>query len=274
LAKSPRPSPLKGRGKNEIRRTQVYEKWSLYLFSTLFSTIKGAAVFPFSFGKKTDAGKEYSIPDIPLFSGLSPSEVRFIEKRIRLVEYKKGEVVYEQGNNPDGFYVICSGRFRVFIRSGLGQERTVTYLYRGDYFGEISILTGKPHSVSVEAINDSLVLKLNNEDFVELLRNVPSLALHLSRSLGLRLRDESKEQTGEAKIVSIYNLREGVGQTTFTVNLALSLQRELKKPVLYLDMNTDAKARTDLLGPKDDIKVLHLGELDTTKYAEIGFSLT
>ncbi len=225
-------------------------------------------MFPFPFNKKLDINKEYSLTEIPLFTNLSPSDLKFVEKRIRLVEYKKNEIVYSQGAEPDAFYVICSGRFRVFIRSG-STERTVTYLYRGDYFGEISILTGKPHSVTVEAINDSLVLKLSKNHFNELLKSVPSMALHLSRSLGLRLRDESKEETGQAKIVAIYNLKEGVGQTTFVENLALSIQREIKKPVLYIDMNTDGKAGRDLLGPEKKYEVLHIGEMDISRDSEI-----
>jgi NTE family protein len=225
-------------------------------------------MFPFPFGKKLEAQREYSLSEIPLFASLSSSEVKIIEKKIRLVEYKKNEVVYKQGGEPDAFYVICAGRFRVFIRSGMGVERTVTYLYRGDYFGEISILTGKTHSVTVQAINDALVLKLAKNDFNELLKIVPSLALHLSRSLGLRLRDESKEQTGEAKIVSFYNLKEKQGQTTFAVHLAASLSQEVKKTVLFLDMNAESGAAQALFGGGRESPVLSLSDVDVTKDAE------
>ncbi len=226
-------------------------------------------MFPFSFGKKLDIGKEFSLGEIPLFAALSGSEIKFIEKKIRLVEFKKSELVYKQGNDPDAFYVICSGRFRVFIQSGPEDERTVTYLYRGDYFGEISILTGKPHSVTVEAINDSLVLRIEKSDFEDLLKNIPSLALHLSRSLGLRLRDESKEQTGEAKIVSVYSVKEGVGKTTFLMNLALGLQQELKKPILYVDMTSQVHANAYFMGKEAEPRILHLGEADVSKDSEI-----
>lgn len=225
-------------------------------------------MFPFSFGKKLDLGKEFSLGEIPLFSSLSGSEIKFIEKKVRLVEYKKNELVYKQGNDPDAFYVICSGRFRVFIQEGAETERTVTYLYRGDYFGEISILTEKPHSVTVEAINDSLVLRLEKNDFEELLKNIPSLAIHLSRSLGLRLRDEAKEQTGEAKIVSVYSVKEGVGKTTFLLNLSLSLQQELKKPILYVDMNPACPAFAHWVGSGTP-SVLHLDETDVSRDSEI-----
>lgn len=225
-------------------------------------------MFPFSFGKKLEISKEYSIGEIPLFAKLTASELRFVEKKVKLVEYKKNEVVYQQGSEPDAFYVICSGRFRVFIRAPGGTDRTVTYLYRGDYFGEISILTGHPHSVTVDAINDSLVLKLDKDDFNELLKNVPSLAIHLSRSLGMRLRDESKEQVGSAKIVSVYNLREGVGQTTFASYMVRILRRELKKPILYVDMNRDGKA-AEMLGFAGECRVLHLGQVDVGREADI-----
>jgi NTE family protein len=226
-------------------------------------------VFQF-FGKKAAGGSEYGLEEIPLLAALSPAEVRFVEKRIRLVDYKKNDIVYKQGDEADAFYVVRSGRLRVFTRASDGYEKTVSYLYRGDYFGEISILTGSPHSVTVEALNDSLVLRLDKKDFSELLKNAPALALHLSRSLSLKLRDSSEgERRGGAKIVSIYNLRHGVGQTTFAVNFAVSLREESRRAVLYIDMTPPGKGVKDLLGPSGTAQVLDLGATEVSREGEV-----
>ena len=59
---------------------------------------------------------------LDLFSSLSASALRAIEDRARLVEFKKGDLVYQQGDQPDAFYVILSGRFRVFLRQQADEE--------------------------------------------------------------------------------------------------------------------------------------------------------
>src|SRR3989338_2477889 len=74
----------------------------------------------------------------PLFSGLSTWELRSISQLMRLVEYRKDELVYREGGEPESFYVIVSGRFEAFVTSG-EKKKVLAYLRRGDYFGEMSL---------------------------------------------------------------------------------------------------------------------------------------
>lgn len=196
-------------------------------------------LFPFS--KKIDLSKEYSLQNIPLFSTLSGMEIKTIEKGVRLVECKKGDMIYEQGQEGEAFYIIISGRFRVLQRSRSGALKVIAHYHRGDYFGEISILTEKPHSVSIQAINDALIFKIDKKDFLKLISEIPSLSLHLSRSLGMRLkqRDEAEKILG-SKIVSIFSVSQGVGKTTFLVNLAASLHHHARKKVILVDLSERA----------------------------------
>jgi len=191
-----------------------------------------------SFGKKTDLSKEYSLQNIPLFAALSSVEIKVLEKYVRLVECKKGDIIYEQGSEGDAFYVIISGRFRVMQRSRSGETRLIAFYHRGDYFGEISLLTEKPHSVTIQAANDALIFKIEKKDFLKMLSEMPSLSLHLSRSLGMRLkqRDEADRVAG-SKIVSVFSQVPGIGKTTFVINLATSLFHYAKKKVVVIALS-------------------------------------
>ncbi len=195
-----------------------------------------------SFGRKSDFSKEYSLQNIPLFSGLSAIEIKTLEKYVRLMECKRGDIIYEQGSEPDAFYVIISGRFRVIQKTKSGETRVVAYYHRGDYFGEISLLTEKPHSVSVQAVNDALLFKIDKKDFMKILSEMPSLSFHLSRSLGMRLkqRDEADKIAG-SKIVTVFGLSRGIGKTTFVVNLASSLVHHAFKKVVVLELSDRAQ---------------------------------
>src|SRR3989304_3330403 len=124
------------------------------------------ALFPF----QRKPSEEDDLAAIPLFAELGPHELKIVRKVLILLEFKKGDFIYRQGDAPEAFYILHSGRLRAFLQTREGHEKTVAYFYRGDYFGEVSILTDKPHSVSVEARNDALIYKIDKEDFKQLLK--------------------------------------------------------------------------------------------------------
>lgn len=174
---------------------------------------------------------------LPFFARCTDRQLLLIAERTRLLEYKKGEVIYRQGSPADAFYIVVSGRLRVVVRDA-DFEKTVAFLHNDDVFGEISLLTGENHSADIHAINDTLVLQLQKADFDEVINRVPPLVLHLSRILSKRLR--TKELTGEfgeATIAAIYSAIPGVGCTVFAVALAATLVRETGRRTVLVDLS-------------------------------------
>lgn len=185
---------------------------------------------------------------ISLFASCAVEELQLIAERSRLVEYKKGEAVYHEGERADAFYVVASGRLQIFTDVD-GRKELYTVLHNGDTFGEISLLTGESHSATVEALNDTLVLRLAKDDFEELINRIPSLVLHLSRLLSKRLRTKNHPtKTGEATVVAIYSGTKGVGRTLFSVALAAALKRETNREVIIVDFNTPTGALNQFFG--------------------------
>ncbi|MBI3020617.1 MAG: cyclic nucleotide-binding domain-containing protein [Candidatus Omnitrophica bacterium] len=172
---------------------------------------------------------------VPVFASCTEEQLHLIADRTRLVEYKKGEDIYREGDAADSFYIVSSGRLRVFSQAN-GQEKLLAVLHNGDSFGEISLLTGETHSATVQALNDTLVLQLEKKDFDDVINRIPSLVLHLSRVLSKRLR--TKERGGdfsEATIVAVHGAARGVGRTSFAVALASTLKRETGRDVVVVD---------------------------------------
>ena len=175
---------------------------------------------------------------IPLFASCAEEQLHVVAERSRLIEYKKGEHVYEEGGRAEAFYVVASGRLQVFTLLE-GRKQIYTVLHNGDTFGEISLLTGEAHSATVEAINDTLVLQLEKRDFDEILNRIPSLVLYLSRLLSKRLRTKAHPGgVGEATVVAIYSAAKGVGRTVFAVTLAALLKRETQSETVVVDFTT------------------------------------
>ncbi|MBI3996032.1 MAG: cyclic nucleotide-binding domain-containing protein [Candidatus Omnitrophica bacterium] len=174
---------------------------------------------------------------VPVFASCTDEQLHLIADRTRLVEYKKGECIYREGDAADAFYIVSSGRLRIFSQAS-GEEKTMAVLHNGDSFGEISLLTGETHSATVQALNDALVLQLQKKDFDEVINRIPSLVLYLSRVLSKRLRTrEMGGEFSEATIAAVYSAAKGVGRTSFTIALAATLKRETGHEVIVVDFS-------------------------------------
>lgn len=187
------------------------------------------------------------LKQIPVFSKLKWLELQKIAAKCIFVEHKKGEIVQREGNPPDAFYCIISGRLEAYVTGPGGQKQDIEFLHRGMYFGIISLLTGEGHSLTFEAINDSVILKIKKEDFFQILESVPRLGIEFSQSLSRRLR---RKRSGggraifESNIISIYGPVKASGSSTYAINLALHLQRETNKKVIFLSINSSKKNNT------------------------------
>ncbi len=189
---------------------------------------------------------------IPVFSSCTEPQLQLIADRTRIVEHKKSEFVYREGDVADAFYIVISGRLRVYSQVE-GDEKTFAVLHNGDSFAEISLLTGETHSATVQALNDTLVLRLDKSDFDDVINRIPSLVLYLSRLLSKRLRKREHEASefAEATIVAISSAVKGVGRTSFAVALASALRRETGRDVVILDLASQVSenSRRWLYGP-------------------------
>src|SRR5215510_2079983 len=102
---------------------------------------------------------------------------------------RAGDFVYTQGDPAHHFYIVESGRVRVFYQTPAGREPTVIYRGRGHLFG-ISHLAKRGRRVtSAQALESTAIWAIANEDLDEVARRLPNLASGIIRSLVLRLRD-------------------------------------------------------------------------------------
>ena len=173
----------------------------------------------------------------PLFSGLSQWELRSISQLMRLVEFKKDELVYQQGGEGEGFYVVVSGRFEACVNAG-GKKRVLAYLRRGDYFGEMSLLTDQPHSADIRALSDSLVLEIKKDGFKKSIERNATISLELSRRLSARLKVTESRSLFKSDVLSIYSGLSKTQRELFSVNLASCLMTETHQRTVLLDLSS------------------------------------
>ncbi|MFA6130409.1 MAG: patatin-like phospholipase family protein [Candidatus Omnitrophota bacterium] len=190
--------------------------------------------------------REFIIKELPFFSGLTKGELAIIKARAQVVEYHKGQIIYEEKSSPSAFYCIISGRVQIYTKDKEDRQLTLEYLHRGKYFGIISLLTNEPHSVTSLAINDCVILVIKKDDFDFVLKSIPRLAIDLSRTLSRRLKrkDIHQKKIFESTVVSVFSSYAHAGKTVYALNLALSLSRETAKSVIILDILSQDKIHT------------------------------
>ena len=126
---------------------------------------------------------EKLLESVDLFSVLTvPDRVR-LAGEMKARRFGRGERIIEQGEPGHTFYLVASGE--VSIRAGR-PEVEVTRLRRGQYFGEMSLLTGEPRAASVVAASDAVLLELDRPFFARLFSEHTHLAKQLSSILAQR----------------------------------------------------------------------------------------
>ncbi len=185
---------------------------------------------------------------IPVFRNLTWFELHTIAQKCTLVEYKKGESICKEGSPPDAFYCLVSGRLQTYNLLPSGHKDNVEIILRGMHFGIISLFTGLSHSQTVEALNDSIVLRIPKEDFLIILKKIPHLGLEFSQSLSHRIRNKVTNDNSifQSYIISIYSPVLGSGTSTYALNLALNLEKETGKKVILVTLSFDTRPAADL----------------------------
>lgn len=133
---------------------------------------------------------------VDLFKVLREEERASLRKEMVPKRFAKGEPIIEQGEPGKTFYLVGSGSLSVRAN---GVE--VSRLTRGNYFGEMSLLTGEPRSATVVALTDVVLLELDRPVFARLFEEHPELAPKLSGMLAHRRTQLDAAMTASGETV-------------------------------------------------------------------------
>ena len=127
------------------------------------------------------------LDDLPLFQFFSAEARRKVVPHFHEQQFQFGDLIVEEGQPGDAFYIITSGRVRVFKTGDDGREVPLAVLKAGDFFGELAILDETVRTSSVRCSSDVTVLKLDKPIFQSVLKTSPELAEYVR--LRIRQRD-------------------------------------------------------------------------------------
>jgi CRP-like cAMP-binding protein len=124
-----------------------------------------------------------------LFSGLGDDALDRVVAVSRTVDLRRGDVIFEEGADPDHLYVVDDGRIALASKSEDGRESVFALMERGDLFGEMPLLDGLGRSAEARALEPSTVVEIPYEPVQEVFEQQPDLLWGVVRLLSLRLRN-------------------------------------------------------------------------------------
>jgi cAMP-dependent protein kinase regulator len=137
----------------------------------------------------------------PLFRGMSPQEIVAVIRGLRLHSFPAGHIVVTEGQPGDSLFVITTGQCRAFVKNPSGRNVEVRELSEGDFFGEISVLTGEPRSATLTTASRCELLELDRSSLDSILKTHP----HVRKVL-----EEFQKQRADSSVeAAIRGMQEG-----------------------------------------------------------------
>jgi uncharacterized membrane protein len=129
-----------------------------------------------------------TLRQVPLFESLDDETAHELCELLESLDCKAGAVLFRAGDDGDAMYLIEQGKIAICVRTKDGHEVMLTELQRGDFFGEMALLGGKPRSADARVAENARLAVLSREHFLSFVGTNPNVALEMLTALANRLR--------------------------------------------------------------------------------------
>ena len=123
------------------------------------------------------------LKEVPLFAPLDEGVLAYLANEFRTRQYRKGEILFHQGDESCSLYVVVQGKVRVYHSSPNGDETTVNLLPRHGVLGEFALIDGQPRSASAQAITACTLLEMAGDRCRHHLETIPGLAYAMCKQV-------------------------------------------------------------------------------------------
>jgi len=125
----------------------------------------------------------------PMFSALSDAAVKSLASRCRVRTFARGQMIFSPSQAAGAFFVVLSGRVKVFMLSPRGEEQILHLYGPGATFGEAAMLAGIDYPAHAEPVSDARLMVVTREVLREAMAANPDLAMGMLAGLSGKLRE-------------------------------------------------------------------------------------
>jgi CRP/FNR family transcriptional regulator len=160
----------------------------------------------------------------PLFAGLKEEDLKKIRAIASLRQVVKKQVLFSDGEEAKGFYVILSGKVKLYKISPEGKEQILHVVSAPDAFAEAALFLEGSYPAFAEALSDGQLLFFPKRDFIQLIERNPQLSINMIVSLSHYLRRF-------ASLIEELSLKEVSSRIAkYLIDLSLKLSKEGRSP--------------------------------------------
>ena len=128
------------------------------------------------------------ISTTPLFKGLPQKQLEKINNIAVKKNFEKGELIFSENDQGDGFYIVAGGRVKIYKISLEGKEQILHIFDQGEPFGEVPVFSGTLFPANAQAIAKCSLIFFPRNSFIQLLSENISIVLNMLSLLSMRLR--------------------------------------------------------------------------------------
>ena len=165
-----------------------------------------------------------------MFKHLSAADLKRAFSIAKKVQFKEGEIIFAKDDSGDTFFVVESGRVKIFTCTPTNRTKTIAYLGPGDFFGEMALLGGEPRSASASAEEDCKLLVIKRQEFLRLLKSDTEFTCSLLHTLCERLRKADQE----IEALLFHNMLGRLAGAI--VKLCAEMQPQVEPPVISMNI--------------------------------------
>lgn len=121
----------------------------------------------------------YCTKKVSFFSILTEEQLDEVTSLINLRKYKKGQMVFHEGDISNSLYLITKGKVKIFKYTKDGKEQILYILSDGDFIGDMSLLKKDEFKFNAQVLEETNIRILTKEDFDKLLKSNPDIALKI-----------------------------------------------------------------------------------------------
>lgn len=176
--------------------------------------------------------------------------------------YKKGQVIFYEGNQAFGLYCLFSGRVKLYKTGVDGKQQIVRIAGPGDLLGYRALFAGEPYPATGEVMEDATICCMDRNAFFPLLSKNPSLALNIIKKLSKELRQAEDLATSIAQ----RSVRERMAE------LLLMLKEAYGKPAkkgVRIDLQLSREELGDMIGITQETAIRLLSEFKQDGMIEV-----
>ncbi len=124
---------------------------------------------------------------ISLFKDLTNDELKKVSKLVKEKSLKKGALIWEEGSAEQGLHIIDKGKVGISRKTRDGNKQVLAVLKKDNFLGELSLLDGRSHSASAEALMKTNLFIIRKADMDTLLNKNPKIAYKIVRDMAIEI---------------------------------------------------------------------------------------